>query len=186
MEQEEKYIHHHLIERAKAFDRKAQAELYRNYSKAMYHTSLRIVANQFLAEDIIHDAFIDAFRKISSLKENHQFGPWLKRLVINKSINQINRDKRLEASLEELENYSDEPVESEPDLTIEEVKQAMNKLAKQYRLICSLYLFEGYDHNEIGEILEISPSASRSHFSRARKKLILEIEKLKTQQYEIG
>ena len=185
MEQQEKHIHHNLIERAKVFDRKAQSELYRNYSKAMYNTSLRIVADSYLAEDVMQDAFIDAFRKIQDLRDNRQFGPWLKRMVINQSINQVNRAKRLTEKLEEI-NW-DEPIEEvgvDLELEVKQVKQAIQQLARQYQVICSLYLFEGYDHEEIADILKISASASRSHFSRAKKQIIQLIEEVKEKDYE--
>ncbi len=183
LEQIEKHIHHQLIERARQFDRQAQGELYRNYSKAMFHTSLRIVADQFMAEDIMQDAFIAAFRKIKDLDDNRNFGSWLKRMVVNYSLNQVNREKRISEKLTEIElepSAENDSLEAE----VQEVKQAMKQLARQYQIVFSLHLIEGYDHEEISEILGISASASRSHYSRAKKKVREIVEQKKMNSYE--
>lgn len=171
--EETKHIHHQLVVKAQDFDQHAQSELYKLYNKAMFNTSYRIVADSFIAEDIMQDAFIDGFRKIRSLESASRFGPWLKRIVINKSLNAVNRTGMISNSLR---NEEDLPIleESKEDCyeaQVGEVKIAMKSLAKQYQIIFSLYLIEGYDHEEIAEILSISSSTSRSQLSRAKQKV---------------
>lgn len=180
-----KHIHHHLVEKAKSYDRAAQGELYQLYFKAMYNTSLRIVADSYLAEDIMQDSFIDGFRRIKSLQDSSSFGAWLKRIVINNSINQVNRTGLISDKLEHTQ--VDTIVEESEDFEAEvaEIKLAMNNLAKQYQIVFSLYLIEGYDHEEIAEILNISSSTSRSQLSRAKQK-VKDIIMKKRGDYEVS
>ena len=88
-------IHKDLIERSRNGDSSAQTELYQLYSKAMYNIAHRIANNQEDAEDILQDAFVSAFRNLNSFRGDSSFGAWLKKIVVNKSINFIKK-KRLE------------------------------------------------------------------------------------------
>ncbi len=176
MEQVYKNIHEDLIEACKRFDRKSQNQLYKLYYKAMYNTCLRIMNNTEEAEDVMQEAFLSAFEKIDQYNGAVSFGAWLKRIVINRSIDavkkrriyfeEINDDRHTEIASEEVREEQDS-VQS-----IEKIKVCMEKLADGYRLILSLYLFEGYDHEEIGSIMNITSSTSRSQFTRAKKKLL--------------
>jgi RNA polymerase sigma-70 factor (ECF subfamily) len=142
----------------------------------MYNASLRIVNDPGEAEDIMQDSFLSAFEKIDQYSGMVSFGAWLKRIVINRSIDivkkrkmhfeEINDDRHGEIATEEASDSED------VHQSIERIKACMEKLADGYRLILSLYLFEGYDHEEIGEIMNISSSTSRSQFTRAKKKLL--------------
>jgi RNA polymerase sigma-70 factor (ECF subfamily) len=169
-------IHEDLIEACKGYDRKAQAKLYKLYYKAMYNTCLRIVNDPGEAEDIMQDSFLSAFEKIDQYSGMVSFGAWLKRIVINRSIDVI---KRRRINFEEINEErhggiaNDEIADTEEAIVaIERIKVCMEKLADGYRLILSLYLFEGYDHEEIAEIMNITSSTSRSQFARAKKKLV--------------
>ncbi|MEM6524955.1 MAG: RNA polymerase sigma factor [Bacteroidota bacterium] len=164
-------IHRDLIDRCLVGDTYAQKELYVAYKKAMFNTCLRIVKDFNDAEDILQDAFISAFRNLKSYKGDATFGAWLKRIVINKSINFLNKQK---VDFVDLDREISLPEESEiqPDaLTVKKVKGAIEKLPVGYRSVLSLYLFEGYDHSEIAAILSISESASKSQYSRAKNKV---------------
>lgn len=177
MSEKTKHIHQHLVKKAKLFDRKAQGELYQLYNKAMYNTSLRIVSDSYIAEDIMQDSFIDGFRRITSLQDESSFGAWLKKIVINNSINQINRTGFISGKLEQVDFEYENSNTEDFEVEVAEVKDAMKNLAKQYQIIFSLYLIEGYDHEEIGQILNISSSTSRSQLSRAKQKVKVLIEK---------
>jgi RNA polymerase sigma factor (sigma-70 family) len=132
------------------------------------------------AEDIMQESFLAAFDKINSYSGTVSFGSWLKKIVQNRSIDFVNKKKML--SYGDIEPYysvedkGDEPdcTENDPDPRINKVMRAIGKLPEKYRNIISLYLFEGYDHEEIGEILSIPSSTSRSNFSRARSRIIAE------------
>lgn len=168
-------IHQHLIDGCRNGSAEAQYQLYKLYSKAMFNVAWRIANSQADAEDILQESFLSAFRNIHSYKGEAAFGAWLKRIVVNKAINLI-RKRRLELSAIEIEevDVADEPAqENDPELllTVERIKKAIPKLPDGFRLVLSLYLLEGYDHREIGEILGISESTSKSQFNRAKNKL---------------
>ena len=173
-----KNLHQDLLDRCKDGDRKAQFQIYKLYYKAMYNTSLRIVNNSMEAEDIMQESFLAAFEKIDMYSGTVSFGAWLKRIVINRSLDALSRRKVIFEDIESHTGISDDYTtydaerNEEINSKIVKLKEAIEKLPDGYRIILSLYLLEGYDHDEIAEILKISSSTSRSQLSRARQKLI--------------
>ncbi len=170
-------IHKKLIEKCRKGNRQAQFDIYKLYYKAMFNTCLRLIADQQEAEDVMQEAFLNAFRKLDTYKGEVNFGSWLKKIVINKALDHIKAQKN---EFDEInENYlyiEDEEIEvndNDIDKTVEKIKQAIMKLADNYRIILTLYLLEGYDHQEIAQILGINPSSSRSQLTRAKNKLKL-------------
>ncbi|MGB4293047.1 MAG: sigma-70 family RNA polymerase sigma factor [Bacteroidales bacterium] len=175
-------IHQDLIEGCKNGDQKAQFQIYKLYYKAMYNTSLRIVNDTMEAEDIMQESFLSAFEKIDTYSGTVSFGAWLKRIVINRSLDALNRRKMFFEDIEThqgiIDTNGDETMYVDDiDSKVEEVKKAIERLPDGYRIILSLYLIEGYDHDEIAEILSISSSTSRSQLSRAKQKLLNELKK---------
>lgn len=168
------YIDKHaaLVDECRKGNRKAQFDLYKLYANAMYNVALRIVNDDAEAEDVLQEAFLDAFKRIGDFRQETTFGLWLKQIVINRSINYLRKRKAEFVSLEEVE-VADEPTydESETTLKVEAIKAAMNELPDGYRVVLTLYLFEGYDHEEIAHILKISENTSRSQYMRAKQKL---------------
>ena len=155
--------------------KKACFELYRLYSKAMLNVAFRIVGSIDEAEDVLQEAFLDAFNRVKDFRQETTFGLWLKQIVVHRSINLL-RKRRLDfVELEDgqLDNIPDEEVESDEEVQykVTQVKDAMKELPEGYRLVISLYLLEGYDHEEIGQILNISENTSRTQFLRAKRKL---------------
>lgn len=176
MEPTVKNIHEDLIRGCQVNDRKAQFQVYKLYYKAMFNTAIRIVNDSAQAEDIMQEAFLEAFRKIENYRSESSFGTWLKRIVINKSIDEIRKAKDI-ISIDELD--VEVPVQSDDEnyiqvlsTRVEEIRKAIHALSDSYRIILSLYLLEGYDHEEIAQILGISYNLSRTRYSRARKKLL--------------
>ncbi len=174
-------IYQDLIEGSLEKDQRSQFQIYKLYYKSMYNTCLRIVNDTMEAEDIMQEAFLSAFEKIESYSGSVSFGAWLKRIVVNRSLDAI---KRRKAYFEDIESnadiisetdYEEEDVRSSEE-RLQEVKRTIEKLPDGYRVILSLYLIEGYDHDEIAGILKISSSTSRSQLSRARQKLIAEMK----------
>lgn len=148
-------------------------QVYKAYYKAMYNTSYRIMQDAFEAEDIMQEAFLTAFTKLESFKGEVAFGAWLKRIVINKSLTQLKRNNRYrEVKLEVIPNY--EVVEETLDysaLKATQVLNAVNGLKDNYRMVLTLNLIEGYDYEEISEILGYTNENVRTTISRAKKKL---------------
>ena len=174
-----KHINEDLIQACRAGDQKAQFEIYKLYYKAMYNTALRIVNNISEAEDIMQEAFLDAFRKIDTFKGEASFGSWLKRIAINKSLDSVRRFQDTK-SIDDVEEIASEPEADEDYMEvlsykIEAIRKALHLLPDNYRVILSLYLLEGYDHDEISQILSISNNLSRTRFLRARRKLVKNI-----------
>ena len=169
-------LHDELVEKCKQGDRKSHAELYQKYCKAMFNTSLRIVNNAGDAEDILQDAFVDAFASLNSFEYRSTFGAWLKKIVINKSINHL-RKKKMDLIDIDKTQVAEVPMEETLDekdvqLKVEEVKKAVKLLPNGYRTVLTLYLFEGYDHEEIAEIMNVTHATVRTQYMRAKQKLI--------------
>ncbi len=168
------HIHKELIENSKSGNRNAQYKLYKLYVDAMFNVAVRMVTIKEDAEDVIQDSFIEAFKKLSSYRYESTFGAWLKRIVVNKSINHLKLKKIPVVPLEqELYKISDTEIEYNPiTLDIKKVIKAIQLLPAGFQQIVNLYLIEGYDHVEIGEILGIATSTSKSQYHRAKKKII--------------
>ena len=166
--------HLDLVEACKQGDQKAQFELYRLYNAAMYNTCLRIVGDSDDAEDVMQEAFLKAFAKLDSYRGEVSFGAWLKRIVINKALDFL-RLKREQLSLEdagELGEMAEEEAENvDYKYTAETIKKAIYALPEGYRIVLSLILLEGYDHEEVSTILNISNATSRTQYHRAKKRL---------------
>lgn len=174
MSQQSFDIHKQLVEDCKAGNRKAYNELYNSYAKAMYNICYRMMNDAEEARDMLQEGFIDAFRKLESFRFESTFGAWLKKIVINKCINTLEKrrinwvDEHIPDTYPET-HLSESTDEEELQLSVERVKYAMNLLPEGARVIFSLYLLEGYDHTEISEILHISESTSKTQFMRARQ-----------------
>jgi len=168
-------IHKDLIDACRRGDRNAQFKLYKLYYKAMFNTSLRIVNDTAEAEDIMQESFLEAFQRLDSYAEQGSFGNWLKRIVVNNSLDAL-RKTRDTVSIEEagvdLPEEQDDHSEADIRFRVEEVMKAIRQLSEEYRVIVSLFLLEGYDHEEISGILNISNQLSRTRYSRARQKLL--------------
>ncbi|OIQ22088.1 MAG: RNA polymerase subunit sigma [Flavobacterium sp. MedPE-SWcel] len=161
----------------------AQYEIYNAYYKAMYNIALRIVKDGHWAEDIMQEAFLKAFTKLDTFKGEVTFGAWLKRIVINHSLDnykKLNKEALtpLEDVLYKVEDNDDETSNDTVDFTqvkIEQVKSAINSLKESYRIILTLLYIEGYDQSEICEILDITSSNCRTTISRAKNSLITKL-----------
>jgi RNA polymerase sigma-70 factor (ECF subfamily) len=167
-------IHQDVVDRCKQGDRKAQNELYKLYSKAMYNIAYRITNNELDAEDVLQESFVNAFKSINSYRGTASVGAWLKRIVINNSITVVKKRKAALVPMEDYGEYAEIPDNSEDDmlyLNVDRIRNAVQRLPDGYRVVFSLYLMEGYDHKEIASILKISESTSKSQYNRSKKKL---------------
>ncbi|MGO3707516.1 MAG: RNA polymerase sigma factor [Mesonia hippocampi] len=167
-------IQHQLIEACRQNDRKAQLKLYEKYSQGMYYVALRFMKNEHDAEEAMQEGFIQAFTKLHQFTGEVTFGAWLKRIVINKSIDMLKArkldlvalDEHRVAKVEEDNNW-----DVADSVTIDQVKEAIAKLPERYKYPVMLFLIEGYDHEEISEILNITAVSSRTLVHRGKKKL---------------
>jgi RNA polymerase sigma-70 factor (ECF subfamily) len=164
-----------LIDGVRKNNRKAQLQLYNMYYKAMYNTAYRILKDSAEAEDVMQEAFLTAFRKIDEYKGEASFGSWLKRIVVNRSIDDLKKRKDA-ISIEDLgiqitEDDTNENYLEILSFKIEEIRKGIEQLSHDDRIVISLYLLEGYDHEEIAQILDVSYNACRTRYSRAKQRL---------------
>ena len=165
--------HFDIVEACKCGDKKAQFDLYRLYSRAMYNICLRMLGSVENAEDALQNSFIDIFTKLDTFRFESTIGAWIKRIVINNCINFLKK-RRLEFT--ELVDNVQPLTEADPSvpdgiLNVQAIQKAIKELPDGYRIVFTLYALEGYDHEEIGDILGVTEATSKSQYSRAKTKL---------------
>ncbi len=166
-----------LVQLCKSGNQNAQLEVYNRYYKAMYNIAYRIVKDSFEAEDIMQDSFLTAFTKLESLKDTATFGSWLKRIVTNNSIYHYKKNSKyeevnLDDVLYKVENNDGVTSDYEfTNLKARQVLDTMKSLKDSYRIILTLHLIEGFDYEEISDILNITNANCRTTISRAKESL---------------
>lgn len=173
-----------LLVLCKKGDHKAYENLYNLYVKAMLNISFRIVNDKDEAEDIFQEAFLKSVKNIKNFENETAYASWLKRVIINTSINFVRKKKIEFLTMEEAESVEDEEDKIDDliyDINI--IKACISELPDGYRIILTLYLFEDYRHKDIATTLNISEGTSKSQYNRAKKKLI-QLIKQKVIRYE--
>lgn len=164
-------IHHDLIEESKKGNRTAQKALFDLYSKALFNIGVRLLGNREDAADVTQETFIDAFMKLNQFEYKSTLGAWLKRIMVNKSVNCLNRRK----IHYDIDGDFPETIDENQDEDLEHMMIRLNTSLKELpegcRVVFTLFYFEGYDHNEIASILNVSVSTSKSQLSRAKSML---------------
>jgi RNA polymerase sigma-70 factor (ECF subfamily) len=148
-------------------------QLYDLYCEAMYRIAQRYIRDDVEAEDVMQDAFIKVFKNIKHFKGEVTFGAWIKRIVINQCIDYLKKKKIELISLDEREmDVADDWDWSVAEQTnVQNITAAINKLPEKYKVVLNMYLIEGYDHQEIAQVLNISEVNSRSQLMRGKNKL---------------
>lgn len=169
-----------LIQQCKQNDYNAQLEMYHSYKNMMFGAAVRIVKSREEAEDIVQDCFIKAFKKIHQLEDSANLGGWLKRIVINKSLDIVREVSKIQWVNEECieDTETDEEID-ENMFSVDFVKKCIQNLKDKYRVVLSLYLIEEYNHREIGELLKINESTVRNQFRRGKQQLLEMIQNQK-------
>ncbi|WP_378183061.1 RNA polymerase sigma factor [Aquimarina sp. SS2-1] len=180
-----------LVKACKKHNRDAMEKIYNAFMPRMLAVGFRYCKNQSDAEDIVQDAFIKVFKNIKKYKHNGTLGSWIERIVINCAIDQWHKTKKtvLMNDSELIEgNKTTELDEIEKEhlskqLSSEKLRTLISDLPEQYRYVLNLYAVEGYSHKEIGKILKIKESTSRSNYTRARKKLLENMRAIGIEKY---
>jgi RNA polymerase sigma-70 factor (ECF subfamily) len=159
------------IERCLKGEKKAFKEFYELYAKAMFNISLRILDNTEEAEDVLQESFVTAFENMAVISSDAGFGGYLKKIIVNRSIDRLRKKKIDFLSLDEARYAEDVSAEEEPDYNIDRLLACIKELPQGFQLVLTLYLIEDYSHREVGELLHISEGTSKSQYNRARKKL---------------
>lgn len=174
-----------LILLCKQKNQKAQCEIYNRYAKAMYNVSHRIVKDSHFAEDVMQESFLKAFTRIDDYKQEVAFGAWLKRIVVNCSIDFYKKNNQFkpedfDATLYKIEETQNGILEntSFKDLKVKQILDTITSLKYNYRMVLTLFFIEGYDQEEISEILNISYANCRTTLSRAKDCLRKKLEEI--------
>lgn len=175
--------HRELVLGCQRKDRNAQRALYGHYAKPMYNLCLRMLKHSHDAEDVLQVAFVHIFGKIDTFNFDASISAWIKRIVVNRCIDHLKKRRLLTTDLDPARHdAADSNPSTEPayapissgnggKMSVSDIKRATRQLSEGYRVVLSLYLFEGYDHEEIASILGISVGTSKSQYSRAKKRL---------------
>jgi len=166
-----------IIEQCRKGDRKAQMQLYSTFYKRVYNACYRVLQDSYEAEDAMQESFLKAFSRLNIYDISTPFEAWLVRISINTSIDKLRRKELDVVNLNENINYDVADGNDDDDWEqitgkVEQVKAAINKLPDASRLVINLYLIEGYDHEEIADILKIPAGTVRIQYMRAKQKLI--------------
>lgn len=164
-----------IIEKCRLNDRKAQLQLYNSYCNGMYSVAKRYLSHDAEAEDAVQDAFVKAFTKLHLFSGEVSFGSWLKKIVIHTCLDVLRKHKLDLVSLDDVQEKVS-PKDSSitkinTQFSIENIKDAISVLSEKYKLVLNLYLIEGYDHQEISTILQITESTSRMYLHRGKLQL---------------
>jgi RNA polymerase sigma-70 factor, ECF subfamily len=180
-----------LIERAQHGDEEAFAALFEAHKRRVYSLCLRMTGDTAEAEDLSQEAFLQLFRKISTFRGESAFSTWLHRMVVNVVLMHLRKKGLQQVSLDEVDNTQDEPVKREygdddkrllHSIDRITLSRAIEALPPGYRAVLVLHDIEGYEHNEIAQILNCSVGNSKSQLHKARLKLreVLRSQRLKT------
>lgn len=173
-----------LVEKCMAGDRKAQQIFYEGFYRTMYSVCLRYASNSSEAQDLVHDGFVKAFNKLKDFKNAGSLEGWVRRIMVNNSIDVIRRRKELIIEESEqilLNTPSDDLEEKEQEALLrtkaEDVIKLIQNLSPGYRTVFNMYVIEEYSHKEIAEELGISIGTSKSNLSKAKIKIRELLEK---------
>ena len=162
-----------LLFACKSGDNRAQLYIYKQYYHSMFNTAYRLLQDKQEAEDLMQESFLIAFTKLDLYNGNYSFGTWLKKIVINKSISYLRSKKYFNEIFDDIFEIQDDktPSTDTTEYKVKEVVEQMYLLKDKFRIPLSLNLLEGYDYDEIAEILNITNQNCRTIVSRAKSKL---------------
>jgi RNA polymerase sigma-70 factor (ECF subfamily) len=158
-----------LIARAAKNNREAQQQLYKKFSGKMLSVCRMYTKDVQYAEEVMLNGFLKVLTHISDFKSDGSFEGWIRRIMIRESISFLRRQKKLEFQEEVILNESFNNIQS--DIEVEHIQRLIDGLPEGYRVVFVMYAIEGYKHQEIAELLNITPGTSKSQLFKARKML---------------
>lgn len=169
-----------LIEGCRKGNRKAQKELYEMYSRKMMGVCLRYVSDRETARDLLQDGFVKVFTSLTSYSGTGSFEGWMRKIFVNNALEYLRKSD----VLRDATDLSNTAELAQPDSSVisqmsaAELMQIVNELPIGFRTVFNLFAIEGYSHKEIGEMLRITESTSRSQYTRAKQLLQRRISQL--------
>jgi len=164
------YTDKELIERCLENDPRAQEFLYKRFSRRMYGVCLRFARNTLEADDILQEGFIKVFTFLKDFRQDGSLEGWIRRTIVNTAINYYHSKENewKETSIEKAESYKSVSEDALDIISTADLLDIIRELPEGYRMVFNLYVIEGYNHQEIAEMLHVSENTSKSQLSRAR------------------
>lgn len=164
-------------------NRQAQHMIYNKFSPKMLSVCRQYIKDLQQAEDVMITAFMKVFTNLKKFENKGSFEGWIRRIMVNESISFIRANKKIQFT--EDEDYFEERFNNiESQFSVDDIQSLIDKLPDGYKMIFNLYCIEGFKHQEIAKMLNISEGTSKSQLSHARKILQQQIAYLKN--YENG
>lgn len=161
-----------IIAKAKEGNRKAQHQLYELFAPKMLSVCRQYVKQTELAEEVMLTGFLKVFTHLETYTFQGSFEGWIRRIMVNESITQLRKQKKLYFEEEEvLDQTTEFATYIESDMEVEAIQKIIDALPEGYKTVFVLYAVEGYKHSEIAELLQISENTSKSQLFKARKML---------------
>ena len=170
-----------LLEAILRQDATAQRRLYEKYARKMFGVCLRYARSREEAEDLLQDGFLKVFQKLSSFKSEGSLEGWIRRVIVNTSLDYIRQQKLQWADPETIEEPGTDAGVIEK-MNAGELLALIQQLPTGFRTVFNLHAIEGYSHREIGEMLQISEGTSKSQYARARVQLMERINGLQQEK----
>jgi RNA polymerase sigma factor (sigma-70 family) len=171
-----------LIKGCVSEDRECQVELYNRFASKMMAVCMRYAGSRMEAEDVLQDGFIKVFDNISKFKMEGSLEGWVRRIMVNTSINKIRANKmKFEEIGENVTDFDHHDKTIVEKMSEQDILKLVSEMPKGYRYVFNMYAIEGYSHKEIAGQLGIEEASSRSQYAKAKKYLqqqIIQLEKI--------
>ncbi len=164
-----------VIRNAVTGDRTSQKKIFDLYSTKMMTVCLRYTKSQADADDVLQNGFVRVFSKLDQFRFEGSFEGWVRRIIVHSALNFLKNKKRFVPL--ETDKMITLPKEVEDDTKAQKILEVIKSLPDGYKSVFNMYLFEGFDHKEIGDILGITASTSRSQLTKARRLLMDKLKK---------
>lgn len=171
--------HQRLVKECLRNNPVAQRQLYELFAENMLGVCYRYTKSMNDAEEVLQQGFIKVFTHLHQFKMEGELGAWIRRIIVNTAINYLKRKPRyqLDLGFEDTHLHPVSSSEPEMNLNMKDLLNLVRQLPPGYQTIFNLFAVEGYTHVEIGKLLGIKESTSRSQYARARGLLISWLEK---------
>lgn len=173
----QKTVPDHVLQRARRGDRAAHAEIYRVFGSAVFTLAARMTGSRVAADDILQDTFLEVIRSLANFREQAALATWIRQIAVSKSLMYLRAAWRRRATLfrdlaeADAQDWEPPPVEAADVPLGMDLERALARLSDVSRVVVMLHDVEGYTHAEIGQLMGLSPSFSKSQLARAHQRL---------------
>ncbi len=172
-----------LIKKALQNNREAQHKLYEWHSPKMLSVCRYYISDVHYAEEVMLNGFFKVFTKLSHFKNEGSFEGWIRRIMVREAISFLRKQKNIEFSQDDMEVHDEETNNIKTEIEVSEIQQLIDDLPEGYRMVFVMYAIEGYKHQEIAQMLNITEGTSKSQLFKARNLLQQKINDLNKTSY---